>query len=45
MPYYALYEICYKLNCIEERYLSEKLKVFDILSVREKETDEYIKNR
>ena len=45
IPYYALYEICYKPNCIEERYLSENHKVCDILSVWEKETDEYIKNR
>ncbi len=45
IPYYALYEICNKPNCIEERYLSENHKVCDILSVWEKETDEYIKNR
>ena len=45
IPYYALYEVCYKPNCIEERYLSENHKVCDILSVWEKETDEYIKNR
>jgi hypothetical protein len=45
LPYYALYEICYKPNCIEERYLSENYKVCDILSVWEKERDEYIKNR
>ena len=45
IPYYALYEVCYKPNCIEERYLSENHKVCDILSVWEKETEEYIKNR
>ena len=45
IPYYALYEICYKPNCIEERFLSENHKVCDILSVWEKETEEYIKNR
>lgn len=45
IPYYALYEICYKKECIEERYLSENYKVCDVLSVWDKETDEYIKKK
>ena len=45
MPYYALYEICYKPDCIEERYLSENYKVCDVLSVWDKETEEHIKKR
>ena len=43
IPYYALYEICYKPNCIEERYLSENYKVCDILSVWDKENEEHKK--
>ena len=45
IPYYALYEICYKPNCIEERYLSENYKVCDILSVWDKENEEHMKKR
>lgn len=43
IPYYALYEICYKPDCIEERYLSENNKVCDVLSVWDKEMEEYKK--
>ena len=43
IPYFALYEYCYKPNCIEERYLSENYKVCDVLSVWEKEKEEHIK--
>ena len=45
IPYYALYEICYKKECIEERYLSENYKVCDVLSVWDKETEDYIKKK
>ena len=43
IPYFALYEICYKPDCIEERYLSENYKVCDVLSVWSKEIEEHIK--
>ena len=43
IPYYALYEICYKPDCIEERYLSENYKVCDVLSVWDKEMEEHKK--
>lgn len=45
IPYYALYEYCYKLNCIEERYLSENYKVCDVLSVWDKEIEEHKKKK
>ena len=45
IPYYALYEICYKPDCIEERYLSENYKVCDVLCVWDKETEDHIKKR
>ena len=41
IPYYALYEICYKPDCIEERYLSENYKVCDVLSVWDKEKEDF----
>jgi hypothetical protein len=43
IPYFALYEICYKPNCIEERYLSENFKVCDVISVWDKESEDYKK--
>ena len=43
MPYYALYEFCYKPGQIEERYLSENYKVCDVLSVWDKEKEDHIK--
>lgn len=45
IPYYALYEYCYKPNHIEERYLSENYKVCDVLSVWDKEIEEYKKKK
>ena len=42
-PYYALYEICDKPNCIEKRYLDESTKVVDILTVWNKEKLDYEK--
>ena len=45
IPYFALYEICYKPNCIEERYLSENFKVCDVISVWDKESEDYKKKR
>ena len=43
IPYYAMYEICDKPNCLEERFLDESEKVVDILAVWAKETVEYNK--
>ena len=43
IPYFALYEYCYKPDCIEERYLSENYKVCDVLSVWDKENEEHMK--
>ena len=45
IPYYALYEYCYKPDCIEERYLSENYKVCDVLSVWDKEIEDHIKKK
>ena len=39
IPYFSIYEMCYKPDCIEERYLDEFDKVCDILSIWEKETE------
>ena len=43
IPYYAIYELCTLPDKIEERYLNESEKVCDILSVWQKETEEYQK--
>jgi len=43
IPYYALYEICEKPDCIEKRYLDESTKVVDILTVWNKEKLDYEK--
>ena len=43
IPYFSIFEMCYKSNCIEERYINEFDKVCDILSVWQKETDNYKK--
>ena len=43
IPYFSIYEMCYKPDCIEERYLNEFEKVCDILSVWQKETENYKK--
>jgi hypothetical protein len=32
--------MCYKKDCIEERYIDEFAKVCDILSIWQKETDD-----
>ena len=45
IPFFALYEICYKQTCIEERYLSENFKVCDVLSVWDKEIEDFQKKR
>ena len=45
IPYFALYEYCYKPSCIEERYLSENYKVCDVLSVWDKEKEDHIKKK
>jgi len=45
IPYYAIYDICYKPDCIEERYLSSNNKVCDILAVWEKEKEEFQKKK
>ena len=39
--FFSIFEMCYKTNCIEERYINEFDKVCDILSVWQKEIDNY----
>ena len=41
IPFFSIYEMCYKPDSIEERYLNEFEKVCDILSVWQKETEAY----
>ena len=41
IPYFSIYEMCIKPDCIEERYLNEFEKVCDILAVWQKETESY----
>jgi len=43
IPYFSIYEMCFKPDCIEERYLNEFEKVCDILSVWQKETENFKK--
>ena len=45
IPFFSIFEMCYKTNCIEERYINEFEKVCDILSVWQKETDNYKKEK
>jgi hypothetical protein len=43
IPYYALYEICNKQDCIEERFLDDLDRVVDATAVWGKETEDYLK--
>ena len=43
IPYYALYELCDKPTCVEERFLDESEKIVDIQSVWAKEVSDYAK--
>ena len=43
IPFFSIYEMCYKPDSIEERYLNEFEKVCDILSVWQKETEAHKK--
>ena len=45
IPYYALYELCDKPNCLEERFLDESEKVVDIMAVWNRETTEFEKKK
>ena len=45
IPFYSIFEMCYKSDCIEESYINEFDKVCDILSVWQKETDNYKKEK
>ena len=45
IPFYSIFEMCYKKDCIEERYIDEFAKVCDILSIWQKETDDYKKQK
>ena len=45
IPYFSIFEMCYKSDCIEERYINEFDKVCDILAVWQKETDNYRKEK
>ena len=41
IPYFSIYEMCIKPDCIEERYINEFEKVCDIIAVWQKETETY----
>ena len=43
IPFFSIFEMCYKSDCIEERYLNEFDKVCDILSIWQRETENYKK--
>ena len=43
IPYFSIFEMCYKSNCIEERYLNEFDKVCDILTIWQRESENYKK--
>ena len=43
--FYSIFEMCYKKDCIEERYIDEFAKVCDILSIFQKETYDYKKQK
>lgn len=43
IPYYAIYELCTLPDHLEERYLNESEKVCDILSVWQRETEDFKK--
>ena len=43
IPFFSIFEMCYKSDCIEERYLNEFDKVCDILSIWQRETDNFKK--
>jgi thiamine biosynthesis protein ThiC len=45
IPFYSIFEMCYKKDCIEERYIDEFAKVCDILSIFQKEIDDYKKQK
>ena len=45
IPFFSIFEMCYKTNCIEERYINEFDKVCDILSIWQRETDNYKKEK
>ena len=43
IPFFSIFEMCYKTNCIEERYINEFDKVCDVLAIWQRETDNYKK--
>ena len=45
IPFFSIFEMCYKTNCIEERYINEFDKVCDILSIWQRETENYKKEK
>ena len=45
IPFYSIFEMCYKSDAIEERYINEFDKVCDILSIWQRETDNYKKEK
>ena len=45
IPFYSIFELCYKKDCIKERYIDEFDKVYDILSIWQKETNNYNKEK
>ena len=45
IPFFALYEICYKQTCFEERYLSDIFKVCEVLSVWDNNIEDFTQER
>ena len=45
IPFFSIFEMCYKTNCIEERYINEFDKVCDVLSIWQRETENYKKEK
>lgn len=41
IPYYALYEVCNKPDCVEERFLDDFDRVTDIIAVWNRETSDF----
>lgn len=45
IPYYCLYEICNKKDAVEERFLDDTDRVADILSLWERDVNEFLKKK
>lgn len=43
IPYYSLFEICDKTDCVEERFLDDNEKIVDLAALWDKEKSDYMK--